>query len=155
MAGEAEAAKRPRVLAPPGDSAISQYVEVVPTDSGPTPSDPTGQPTGTLAPVQRSSLATLGADGHTLALLVQRTAPAKRGPAAAPEQPGALPSNSTTTTPAVDPVEGVRARSTASLLLEAAGGGAGGGIGFPGAAMLIASGAAGLAVGRRRRRMRR
>ncbi|MGO9959546.1 MAG: hypothetical protein ACLP50_26815 [Solirubrobacteraceae bacterium] len=69
-------AAKPRVLAPPGDSAVSQYVEDVPTDSGSTPtSDVSGAPSGALTSSQRGRLDHLGADGRLLAAVVDTTTP--------------------------------------------------------------------------------
>jgi hypothetical protein len=71
-----------RVIAPPGDSAVSQYVEDVPTASGGTPSQPTGgNPRGgALTPAQGRALAAHGPDGRLLAAVVDATAPVSRGP---------------------------------------------------------------------------
>lgn len=77
-------AKR-KVIAPPGDSAVSQYVEDVPTAGGGTPSQPPsgGAPhSGVLTPGQTRSLHRLGPDGRLLATVVDSTAPASAGTAA-------------------------------------------------------------------------
>lgn len=92
-------AKR-RVLAPPGNSAIGQYVEVIPTASGPTPvsalqggggSGGRGG-AGALPRSAAKALAARGAAGKAVAKLVRATAPstgpsARRHSAAASARP--------------------------------------------------------------------
>jgi hypothetical protein len=70
-----------RTIAPPGDSAVSQYVEVVPTDAGGSPAGFGAPQTGALTPAVRRTLAGAGQPGQTLAAIVEATAPppARRG----------------------------------------------------------------------------
>jgi hypothetical protein len=70
------ASGKTRYLIPPGDSAISQYTEVVPAGGGSTPA---GQipsaPLGTLPPAAALSLRGSGAAGSHLSKFVGATAP--------------------------------------------------------------------------------
>ena len=91
----AAAGARVRTVAPPGNSAVNQYVESVPTAGG-------GRPTGTIhaggsagsggsgpvAPSTQHALAQQGADGLAAAALARATAPAA----------GASPSNRASST---------------------------------------------------------
>jgi hypothetical protein len=74
--------------APPGNSAIDEYVETVPGSTGARPprrpSGGTDAPASTLAPKQRQALEAQGEDGKALAALVDAT-----GPDPAPERPQA------------------------------------------------------------------
>ena len=73
-------AKR-RVIAPPGNSAVNQYVEVIPTGGGSRPSSTLpsggGRPgaPGVLSPAAERALGRGGSDGHSVAALVSATAP--------------------------------------------------------------------------------
>ena len=69
----AAAAGRPRYLAPPGNSAVSQYLEVVPTPAGGSAERPVG---GGLTAAERNRLTRLGPDGRALASVVAATATA-------------------------------------------------------------------------------
>jgi hypothetical protein len=72
-------------VAPPGDSAISQYAEVVPTGAGASPPRAGGQGGGAgghggvLTASQSRRLNALGPDGRTLAAVVDATAPQSLG----------------------------------------------------------------------------
>jgi hypothetical protein len=130
------AAKPPAALAPPGQSAISQYVEVVPNDMGSTPTHPGRAPTGALTSGQRRQLNSLGADGRTLADVVDATAqPAVPGSAEtrADLRVGRSQRRGESSGTAIGgsgvpggQLSGPGTRSTVSLLLSAAGGGGGG-----------------------------
>ena len=79
IAPAAEGARPTRVIAPPGDSAVSQYVEVVPSNAGGTPpriGGGAGAPGSPLTARERSRFARLGPDGRLLAAVVAETAPA-------------------------------------------------------------------------------
>ena len=121
--------------APPGNSAIDEYLETVPGASGNTRPRPPGQGGSSVLPAaERARLERLGADGKALADAVEATAPAKRA-AVAP-----------------DPLEGA-GRSPARGLLDAVGGNDGGnGMGVLLPAILVAAllGAIGLGLLRRR-----
>ena len=151
------AAAKPPVLAPPGQSAISQYVEVVPNDMGGTPTRPGGAATGALTSGQRRQLNNLGADGRTLAAAVDATAqPAVSGSAEtrADLQVGGSQRRGEPSGGSGVPggqLSGPGARSTASLLLSAASGGGGGlGVLLP-AIMAVALVGAVVRAGRARR----
>jgi hypothetical protein len=62
-------------LAPPGNSAVSQYLETVPNSMGSSPPGAGGSHTGALAPGTRHGLDRLGSDGRTLAAVVDATTP--------------------------------------------------------------------------------
>jgi hypothetical protein len=71
----AAAARGPIVLAPPGNSAVSQYAEVVPTARGGGMPRPPGDRGGGLTPAQRRSYASEGSDGRTLVAVTDATSP--------------------------------------------------------------------------------
>jgi hypothetical protein len=78
------------VLVPPGDSAASQYVEVVPTAGGPGVTHTGGPPSPVLNSSQTSQLDSHGAAGRALVALVNGTSPSSSHPAtAAKAQPQA------------------------------------------------------------------
>ena len=118
------ATARLRTIAPPGDSAVSQYVESVPTDGGQRPTSSLGSQPGALSPSQRATLDHAGANGKTLAAVVNATSPATgsghsgSGAAAAGNGAGSgfLPGA----------ISGRGARSPVSSVLAAATGGGGG-----------------------------
>ena len=76
------AAQDPTRNAPPGNSAIDEYLESVPSATG---NEIPGPPAagGTLTPAQKRALERLGPDGATLASVVESTSPPKRTPPAA------------------------------------------------------------------------
>jgi hypothetical protein len=131
-----------RVIAPPGNSGVGQYVEVVPTAGGGTPlgSHRTGQ--GSALPASTvKRLNGLGPDGKALATFAQQTgAPRTRARhTSSPGSKASLPAGPQVLPPAVP----LRASAPA-------------GVGGLGAGMLIALGAialaaAAVAVGRRMR----
>lgn len=140
----AAAAKQPTLLTPPGNSAITQYAEVVPTDQGTTPPRPGGGAVGgSLTSDQQRRFDRLGADGRTLAAVTRATAPppfsastkvSAASAAAAPGAPKAL--------------SGAGARSVVASLVDAALGPGGGALG----AIMLASAVALVARAVRRRR---
>ncbi len=70
------ASKPPKYLAPPGNSAVSQYLEVVPTAGGSEPPrSGSGGHASTLSPGQRHVLSRYGSEGRTLIAVVAATAP--------------------------------------------------------------------------------
>jgi hypothetical protein len=71
----AQAAQRPKDLAPPGDSAVSQYLETVPTDMGGTPPRSGGTASNVLPPSESRRLDQSGAAGRTLVAIVAASAP--------------------------------------------------------------------------------
>jgi hypothetical protein len=88
-AAASAAAKHPATLAPPGNSAVTQYLETVPTAAGSKPPPPSGgQPSSGLSAGQRAALNRLGPDGKLLATVVAATAqPADHSSAARPSAP--------------------------------------------------------------------
>lgn len=79
-------AQAPQSTAPPGNSAVDEYLETVPGATGnqrPRPPAQKGS-AGVLSTTERARLEQLGPDGRTLADAVDATAPVKeRAPAAA------------------------------------------------------------------------
>lgn len=82
----AAASAHQRTIAPPGNSGVNQYVEVVPTAGGGRPSGtiPGGETggsdhSGTLSPGTRRALARGGLDGRGVAALATATAPTAAG----------------------------------------------------------------------------
>ena len=160
-------AKRTTV-APPGNSGISQYLEVVPTAAGPSPPGVGGGPVGggqggVLTDLQRHRLDGSGPNGRTLVTVVDATAPQQPGPAPANRSAaatgrsgapgeGASPAPAGTgTTQALPPA---LTGSRASLILDAVDGSGGGGLGgFLPAFMLVSALALAGAYAVRRRRL--
>lgn len=73
-------AQAPQTNAPPGNSAVDEYLETVPGATGnQRPRNPTqgGASDGVLTAAERARLERLGRDGKTLADAVDATAPAK------------------------------------------------------------------------------
>ena len=69
-------AQAPQTNAPPGNSAVDEYLETVPGASGnQRPRTPAQGGSGVLTPAERDRLERLGADGKTLADAVEATAP--------------------------------------------------------------------------------
>jgi len=69
-------AQGPATNAPPGNSAIEQYLETVPGAAGSRRPRPPAAGAGALTAAERLRLERLGADGRTLADAVDATAPA-------------------------------------------------------------------------------
>jgi hypothetical protein len=67
---------RPSTNAPPGNSAIDEYLETVPGATGDQRPGAPGAGGGVLTPAQRKRLERMGPDGKTLADAVDATAPA-------------------------------------------------------------------------------
>ena len=77
-------AQAPQTNAPPGNSAVDEYLETVPGASGnarPRAPTPSGAAGSALTAAERARLERLGPDGKTLADAVEATAPAKRAAA--------------------------------------------------------------------------
>jgi hypothetical protein len=153
-------AKRTTV-APPGNSGISQYLEVVPTAAGPSPPGAGGGQGGVLTGLQRHRLDASGPNGRTLVTVVdatapQQPAPANRSPAAtgqsgAPGEGASRAPNGTGATQALPPA---LTGSRASLIFDAVDGSGGGGLGgFLPAFMLVSALALAGAYAARRRRL--
>jgi hypothetical protein len=85
----AAAARGPIVLAPPGNSAVSQYAEVVPTSRGGGMPRPPGDRGGGLTPAQRRSYASEGSDGRALVAVTDATSPGTAALGAAAAAAGA------------------------------------------------------------------
>jgi len=164
LAPPAAAANPPRVLAPPGNSAISQYLEVVPTGTGASAPRPPGTSGGILTTHQRSQLDRYGAPGQALAALVDATAPppvsvssAARARFRSAVDAARTPIGASMLAPRASgssPLDGRSAASPVSLILDAALGGGGGGLGFVLPAFILAT-AVGVGAGLIRRRAAR
>lgn len=137
----AAAAKHVQTNAPPGNSAIDEYLETVPNASGsasPRPPTAGGGSAGALTAAQRAKLQRLGSDGRALVEAVNATSPAR-----ASSKPGGR-------SPATPPLQG---RSPLGQILDiAVGRDGGGGMGLLLPGILFASllGIITLAVVRRR-----
>ncbi|HEX8157763.1 MAG TPA: hypothetical protein VF526_10305 [Solirubrobacteraceae bacterium] len=86
-------ARAPQTNAPPGNSAIDEYLETVPGASGNALPRPRGHSggTGALTTAQRSRLQQLGPDGKSLASAVDATSPVT--PRTAPKNKKAKPTS--------------------------------------------------------------
>jgi hypothetical protein len=149
------ASARGRTVAPPGNSAVNQYVESVPTASGGQPtgtihaggtngSGPSNGPGGTAGGALPSATATAlahdGSDGAATAAVARATAPSRRHPAG-------------THSSAREPSAGGGSGSPISAVVGAlTGSSAQGGLGLllPAILLLSAVGAAAIALWRRR-----
>ncbi|MEA2184448.1 MAG: hypothetical protein QOF69_3633 [Solirubrobacteraceae bacterium] len=89
----AAVAQTPQTNAPPGNSAIDEYLETVPGAAGNARPRPPGQSggAGALTPAQRARLERLGPDGKSLANAVDATSPVP--PRKAPKKATTLPKN--------------------------------------------------------------
>jgi hypothetical protein len=136
-------AQSPQTNAPPGNSAIDEYLETVPGATGNQRPRSGGDPSdATLTPAQRAKLERLGPDGKALADAVDATAPAPAAPAGGPKSAGNAAEPSTS-----------QGRSPLSEVVDAATGqDGGGGMGIVLPAILLATllGVIALAVARRR-----
>jgi hypothetical protein len=140
-------------VAPPGNSAISQYFEVVPTAQGGSPphagggagGGTAGGQGGALTAGQQRKLNALGPGGRTLATIVEATAPQTLGvpvPSRHAAKPtGAAGGNAASGGASADSekLPMVSGDSPASLILHAAAGGGGGGVGVLLPAFMLAS----------------
>jgi hypothetical protein len=140
-----------KVLAPPGNAGVGQYVEVVPGAGGSTPVGAHSSHGPVLSAAQRQRLEAAGGSGKALASFVQRTGVAHpkgtssksaSGHSAGGQSPNkakGLPAASSRSLPAAVPDSATRSA-----------GGGGLGWGLPAALAAIACAAAGIAVMRRR-----
>jgi hypothetical protein len=110
------AAQAPETNAPPGNSAIDEYLETVPDATGngrPRPRHEGGGESGVLTAAQRRELDKLGPDGRQLAAVVDATGPARaRGTPARSGGGAAVPSTGE--------VAGAQARSPLRAALASA-----------------------------------
>ena len=165
----ATAAARLRTVAPPGDSGISQYAEVVPTAAGATPprgggGGAVGGKGSALTASQRGHLNALGPDGRALAAVVYATAPQALGvpvasraatrPATGVGRAGGSggASADSSGSPVARSLPSSPTSSPVSIVLGAAAGQGSGGLGIwlPGFMLVSALGVGVLAVRRRR-----
>jgi uncharacterized cupredoxin-like copper-binding protein len=147
LAGSAPAlAQSPKTHAPPGNSAIDEYLESVPSAGGNTPTGNVikAKPRP-LAGAAGRALRTAGKDGRRLEQIVTATAPKKALNAA--EHPAATPPAPATggDTKGRSPLS-----SVADAVLTGSGGGTGMGAAFPVLLIVLAAGT--LVLGLRRRR---
>jgi hypothetical protein len=115
----AAAAQAPQTNAPPGNSAIDEYLETVPSATGNKPPPHPGQggeKTGALTPAQRKQLDALGPDGRELAAVVDATGSA---PARGATTGGGTAAGRAVETSTGD-VSGAQARSPLRAALSAA-----------------------------------
>ncbi|MEJ7783697.1 MAG: hypothetical protein WKF96_02765 [Solirubrobacteraceae bacterium] len=144
-------AQAPQTNAPPGNSAIDEYLETVPGATGnQRPGDPRagggGSAGGSLPSGGRARLERLGPDGKVLADAVEATTPSGSPPAGSPK-------GSAQTRDAQDPSPGGQGRSPVAEVLDAATGqDGGGGMGalLPGILLASLLGVIALVVLRRR-----
>ena len=147
----AAASARLRTIAPPGDSAVSQYVESVPTAKGKSPTSSLGDQPGALTPSQSQALDRAGPDGRTLAAVVDATSPPASGAHRSGSHEASSGSGAGGTFPS-GAISGKGARSPVSSVLAAATGSGGGmGLLLPVLMAAAALGVAVLALLRRRR----
>jgi hypothetical protein len=145
------AAAAPHTTAPPGNSAIDEYLETVPGASGDArPRPPRGHGAATLSPAQRAALRARGAEGETLARVVDATSPPETAPASAP-----APAPATARTPVIPHAASAGRSPVAATLAAATGSDNGSSLGPLLSAILLVSLLAALAaIGRSRRRER-
>jgi hypothetical protein len=153
----ASAASRPPTNSPPGNSGLTQYLEVVPTDSGAKPSKSVRKDRTPLSSRQQQRLQRAGADGKALLGVVAGTSPAPvaaKRPAAKRKAGKRKHAAATTTMPApTTKPSSAKQRGVLATAFVTGGGGSGdGGLGIPLAIpMLVAAAlAGGFALGRRR-----
>jgi hypothetical protein len=146
LAGPAPAlAQSAKTNAPPGNSAIDEYLESIPSADGNTPTqDVAGRAPRALAGAAGRALRTAGPDGRRLEQIVTATAPKKALKAA--EQPAAAPPAAV----AADTKGRSPLSSVADAVLTGSGGGSGMGAAFPVLLIVLAAGT--LVLGLRRRR---
>jgi hypothetical protein len=143
-------AQRPTTNAPPGNSAIDEYLESVPSADGNLPTDSVvGAKPKPLAGAAGRALRAAGPDGRRLEQIVSATAPQKALDAARNARPGvAVPGVAGSDAP------GAKGRSplssVADAILTGSGGGSGMGAAFPVLLIVLAAGT--LVLGLRRRR---
>jgi hypothetical protein len=144
-----------RTLAPPGNSGVSQYLEVVPTDSGSAPPR-TGPPSSGLPSSGQHALQHLGSAGRLLGAVVADTSqpatPSHQKPAATPPRRHDMTKwPRPTPPPSADPVSGAGHGSSPVTSVLSATTGSGGGLGWLVPAILVSSAVA-VALGVVRRR---
>jgi len=98
--GASGGSARAATVAPPGNSGVDQYVEVIPSAGGPVPTPKGGSESGgnALSPQTARRLRAQGSDGRALSAIVESTAPAgargsRRGRADS-DRTGSTPSRS-------------------------------------------------------------
>jgi hypothetical protein len=148
IAPAAAFAQTPQTSAPPGNSAIDEYLETVPGATGSqrprTPAAGGGAGKATLTPAQRARLERLGPDGKVLADAVDATAPA-------PTPAAGAGAGATARKPAPEALT-AQGRSPFSEVLDAATGRDGGGMGalLPVILLVTLLGAIAIVIARRR-----
>jgi hypothetical protein len=160
LALPAVAGARPATLAPPGNPAISQYLEVVPTDGGGSPpSSSHSHGNGALTSAQRHALVRRGAAGRALAAVVDATAPGTTSAAASqpqgvsgtPSAPAATGSGGHENSASGQLSAGGVRSPLSSVLAAATGHGGGGGMGILLPALLVGGVLVAAVIGLRRR----
>lgn len=142
LAPATAAAKGGATLAPPGNSAVTEYLETVPNAEGASPLRQGAPRSAVLGVSARRALVRLGPDGRTLAAVADATAP--------PAVPSPAGGHGGGARPVVLSAAGVPSRAGA-LLAAATGRDGGGGLG-PALPALMAAGLLWALVHARRRR---
>lgn len=142
-----------RVIAPPGNSGVGQYVEVVPGAGGSTPVGGHSSNGPVLTPAQRRQLEAAGGSGKALASFVQRTGVARSkastSGSSARGSTGSRSSKAAQGSAGGSSSHSLPAAVQDSATRSAAGGGLGWGL--PAGLAAIALAAVGFAIARRRR----
>lgn len=148
----APSASARRVIAPPGNAGVGQYVEVVPGAGGSTPLGSHSSHGSVLTAAQRQRLEAAGGSGKALASFVQRTGVAhSKASGSRPAASGSAGGRSGTSahgSTGISSSHSLPAAVPDSATSSAGGGGLGWGL--PAALGAIAIAAVGLAVARRR-----
>lgn len=156
--GAASAASKAPTVSPPGNSGLTQYLEVVPTASGGKPSKNVKNDKTPLSTSQQQRLQRAGSDGQTLLKVVSGTSPEATTPTKPKAKHRHKPKKkATTTTTLPTTTTSSHKKGVLATAFGTGGGGSGdGGLGIPLAIpMLVAAAlAGGFALGRRRGAMR-
>jgi hypothetical protein len=141
-----------KVIAPPGNAGVGQYVEVVPGAGGSTPVGSHSSHGPVLTPGQRQRLEAAGRSGKALASFVQRTGVARGKASSSPSHAGAQAEHGHMPGAGRGSSNGGSGGSLPSAVPASATRSAGGGLGWglPAALGAIAFAAAGIALARRR-----
>jgi hypothetical protein len=149
----APAAAKTSTVSPPGNSGLTQYLEVVPTASGNKPSKNVKKDKSPLSDRQQQRLAKAGSDGRALLKVVSGTSPQHPSK---PKRARKVPATTTATTPTVTQAQTTSAGKGKGVLATAFvtndSGSGDGGLGIPLIVpmLVVAALAGGFALGRRR-----
>jgi hypothetical protein len=149
----APAAAKTSTVSPPGNSGLTQYLEVVPTASGNKPSKNVKKEKSPLSGRQQQRLAEAGSDGRALLKVVSGTSPQHPSkPKRARKAPAKTTVTTATQTPTQTTPAGKRKGVLATAFVTSDGGNGDGGLGIPLVVpmLVVAALAGGFALGRRR-----